>query len=359
MITDLYTPKNIHFGKNSSEKLIEIVKNRFKENEVIYFVDKNFYKKNLKKKISIFLTTQKKNLIILENKIEPKTDFVDNLLNLIKLNYKKVSLVVGIGGGSTLDISKAISNLLNNPGKSSKYQGWNLLANPGVYKIGIPTISGTGAESSKTCVLTNQSTFEKLGMNSKYSVFDELILDPGLTSTVPRKQFFYTAMDTYIHSIESLNGEYRNPISDNYSKLAIKIIKEIFLSGNPKSYINREKLMLASLYGGLSISSSYVGLIHPVSAALSVVYKLPHCYANCLAFKSLKNFYSKEYKIFKKMMNRFKIDLPKYIKEMDQKTLEDLSKATLVHKIPLSNAVGKKNLNKVNFEFLKPIFMRI
>lgn len=359
MINNIYTPSKIIFGNNSSIQLVDIIKNDFDINRTIYLIDKNFYIKNPDKPLVAFLKTQKKKSYLLENEIEPKTDFVDKLMMEINKKHKKIELVIGIGGGSTLDTAKSVSNLLTNKGKSSKYQGWDLLRKPGIYKIGVPTISGTGAESSKTCVLTNEKTFEKLGMNSKYSVFDQLILDPSLTATVPKKQYFYTAMDAYIHSIESLRGHYRNPISDNYSKLTVSLVKEIFLDKNPKSIKNREKLMLASLYGGLSISSSYVGLIHPVSAALSVVYKLPHCFANCLAFSALRNFYRKDYKLFSQMLAKSRITIPKYINQIDDITLNNLIKSTLVHQIPLINAVGKKNINKVNYKFLKDIFLRV
>ena len=359
MIYSQLSPKRVYFGKDSSEKLINIIRNNFKKNETLYFVDQNFFTKNTNKKVVSFLNGQKKNLFLLENKSEPKTNFIDNLMVEIKAKYKNISLVVGIGGGSTLDITKAVSNLLTNRGNASQYQGWDLLKNPSTYKIGVPTISGTGAESSKTCVLTNEKTFAKLGMNSKYSVFDELILDPTLSSSVPRKQYFYSAMDAYIHSIESLRGRYRNPISDHYSILTIQLIKEIFLSDSPKNLKNREKLMLASLYGGFSVSSSYVGLIHPVSAALSVVYKLPHCYSNCLAFNALKDFYKLDYVLFNQMKKKYKIKFPKLINNLSNKKLDELVKATLLHKIPLINAVGKKNLSKINHSYLEKIFNRI
>ena len=122
-------------------------------------------------------------------------------------------------------------------------------------------------------------------MNSKYSVFDEIILDPDLNKSTNKKQYFYTAMDSYIHSIESLSGNFRNEYSDIYSNISKNLIEQIFLSNNPKSYKNRSNLLLASYYGGLAISSSYVGLIHPISAALSVVFGYKHCFANCLSLE--------------------------------------------------------------------------
>ena len=109
--------------------------------------------------------------------------------------------VIAIGGGSTLDTVKAVSNLLNNPGVAEDYQGWDLVKNPGIYKIGVPTISGTGAEASRTCVMTNYKKNLKLGMNSEFTIYDQLILDSDLSKTVPRDQYFYTAM----HNLHTLH----------------------------------------------------------------------------------------------------------------------------------------------------------
>ena len=142
------------------------------------------------------------------------TRSVDALKHEILVNYDQQAYChLGIGGGSTLDSAKAVSNLLTNPGPSANYQGWDLVKKPGIFKVGIPTLAGTGAEASRTCVLTNYETGVKLGMNSNFTLFDYLILDPSLL--VPyRAQYFYTGMDTYIHCVESLEGNIRHAAAD-------------------------------------------------------------------------------------------------------------------------------------------------
>ena len=105
-----------------------------------------------------------------------------------------------------MDLAKAVSLMMTNSGSSADYQGWDLVKKPGVYKAGIPTLSGTGAEVSRTTVLTGPS--RKLGMNSDFTPFDQIVLDPELTANVPANQRFYTGMDCYIHCIESLEGTY-------------------------------------------------------------------------------------------------------------------------------------------------------
>ena len=208
---------------------------------------------------------------------------------------KRVFCGCGVGRGSTLDTTKAISNLLTNGGKASDYQGWDLVRKPGIFKIAIPTLAGTGAEATRTCVMTNEETGLKLGMNSDHSVFDVVFMDPDLLDTVPRNQYFFSGMDAYIHSFESLNGSYRNVVGDALSKQTLTLCREVFFADNMMASLEKEKLMTASFLGGCAIASSYVGLVHPLSAGLSVVLGIKHCLANCIVMQAMEEFYPYEY----------------------------------------------------------------
>jgi 3-deoxy-alpha-D-manno-octulosonate 8-oxidase len=117
---------------------------------------------------------------------EPKTTQVDALRDQIRAELGEVSGIVGIGGGSTMDLAKAVSLMLTNPGSSADYQGWDLVKQPGVYKVAVPTLSGTGAEVSRTTVLTGPT--RKLGLNSDFTPFDQIVLDPELIANVPLEQ---------------------------------------------------------------------------------------------------------------------------------------------------------------------------
>ena len=258
--------------------------------------------------------------------------------------------VVGVGGGATLDTAKAVANLLTNPGKAEDYQGWELVKHPAVYKIGIPTLSGTGSECSRTCVLTNIPKKLKLGMNSDYTVFDQLLLDPDLLATVPRDQYFYTGIDTFMHCVESLNGSYRNAIIDAFSVRAVQLCEEIFLSDDMMSEPNREKMMIASYIGGMAAGN--VGVIHPFSAGLGVVLHVAHGLGNCLALNVLEDIYPKEYKQFRTMIERQGVHLPTGICQgLTEEQYEGLYQGCIVHEKPLTNALGpdfKKILTKEN-----------
>ena len=214
-----------------------------------------------------------------------------------------------------------------------------IVKNPAVYKIGIPTLSGTGSECSRTCVLTNIPKNLKLGMNSDYTVYDQLLLDPDLLATVPRDQYFYTGIDTFMHCVESLQGSYRNAIIDAFSVRAVQLCEEIFLSDDMMSEENREKMMIASYIGGMAAGN--VGVIHPFSAGLGVVLHVAHGLGNCLALNVLGDIYPKEYKQFRTMIERQGVNLPTGIcKDLTEEQYEGLYRGCIVHEKPLTNALG-------------------
>ena len=288
---------------------------------------------------------------------EPSNLSVDAHVEGVRARGIGFDCVVGFGGGITLDTAKAVSNLLTNTGSASQYQGWDLLTVPGVHKIGIPTISGTGAEASRTCVLTNAVSGAKLGMNSRFSLFNTVVLDPTLTDTVPREQFFFTGMDTYMHCIESLHGRFRNPISDAYSRQSLEIVREVFAAPDMMTMQNRSNLMVASLLGGSAIAGSYVGLVHPMSAALSVVLGTHHGVGNCIVMRAMEAFYPAEYSEFWEMADRQGVPIPSlggtsFVEEQ----LNKLVDSTLVHERPLSNALGVGFRDILTRERLKSLF---
>lgn len=273
---------------------------------------------------------------------EPKTDGIDAVVaSLHARGLAQPAALVGLGGGITMDTAKSVSNLLTNGGKAADYQGWDLVKVPGVFKIGIPSISGTGAEATRTCVMTNPHNGLKLGMNSDHTVFDHVIMDPELTATVPRDQYFHTGMDAYIHCIESLGGSYRNAIGDAYSRETINLCRQVFGPGDMMAPDRREKLMVAAYLGGCAIATSYVGVVHPLSAGLSVVLGIHHCVGNCIVMRAMKDFYPAAYDEFWAWVDAQQVHIPKGVcAGLDDAGFEALYQASIVHSKPLTNALG-------------------
>ncbi len=327
-----------------------------KRGPVIFFIDE-FFKAQPEVIAKLGVTTGDE-VVFVPTIDEPSTDQIDQILvDLRERGIGSPSVIVGMGGGVAMDVAKAVSNLYTNPGKAEDYQGWDLVKHPGIYKIAVPTVSGTGAEATRTCVMTNKRTGLKLGMNSDFTVYDQIVMDPELTATVPRNQYFYTGMDAFIHCAEALAGSYRNAIGDAYSRETINLCRQVFLEGDMMSPMNRERLMVASYLGGCAIATSYVGLVHPFSAGLSVVLGLHHCVANCIVMRAMQPYYPQAYDEFWSMVEKQGVEIPQNIcRALTDEQFEQLYAATVIHQKPLTNALGDKYKDILTKERVIDIF---
>ena len=327
------------FGKGSFDQLGEILLPHRKHSEApfIFLVDDVFKNSELARGIPLIFNDE---IVFISADEEPKTKQVDELVGMILRKFTSLpSGIVGIGGGTLLDLAKAVSLLLTNKGSAADYQGWDLVQKPSVYHVGVPTISGTGAEVSRTTVLLGPD--KKLGINSDYTVFDQAVLDPDLTVEVPKDQWFYTGMDCYIHCIESLNGTYLNAFSKSYGQMALDLCKEVFLKDLEPSE-SREKLMMASWHGGMSIAYSQVGVAHAMSYGLSYLLGVKHGIGNCLVFQHLQEFYPDGVELFMKMKKRHNIELPKGIcRDLTDDDFDTMVSVALKMEPLWENALGK------------------
>ncbi|MDR0466360.1 MAG: iron-containing alcohol dehydrogenase [Deltaproteobacteria bacterium] len=345
------------FGKGSLAQLGELVSERRKAagTTAVFFLDHFFRDGDLAARLPV---EQGDKLLYVDATKEPTTDYMDALAAQVREAGAPPCCMTAIGGGSTMDACKAVANLMTNPGLAEEYQGWDLVKNPAVYKIAVPTLAGTGAECSRTCVLSNEKKRIKLGMNSDHSVFDQVVMDPELTRSVPRNQFFYTGMDTYMHCFETLTGTYRNRIVDALAEKAVSMCEEIFLSDDMMSEVNLEKMMIASYLGGMA--AGFVGVVHPFSAGLSVTLHARHGIANCHALSVLEDFYPEQHAAFMRMMERQQVSLPKGIcRNLNAGEYETLYHGTIVHEKPLTNRLGPDFKNILTKESVIERFKRM
>jgi 3-deoxy-alpha-D-manno-octulosonate 8-oxidase len=167
-------------------------------------------------------------------------------------------------------------------------------------------------------------------------------------------------MDAYIHCVESLAGSYRNAIGDAYSRETLRMCKSVFLASNMMDDQCREQLMVASYLGGCAIATSYVGLVHPLSAALSVVLGVHHCVANCIVMRAMEPFYPEAFREFWDMADRQSIEVPQLNGDaFDRLTLGALHDATLLHERPLANALGDDFRSVLTRQATERIFRRM
>ena len=344
------------YGRGSFNQLDEILAPQRKENApMIFLVDHFFENKPLVNRIPLRATDK---IIFADVNNEPKTKQVDMLAGQLKEEYGTISGIIGIGGGSVMDLAKAVSLMMNNPGSSVDYQGWDLVKYPGVYKAGIPTLSGTGAEVSRTTVLTGPS--RKLGMNSDFTPFDQIVLDPELTANVPVNQRFYTGMDCYIHCIESLTGTFLNEFSKSYGEKALNLCQEVFLGDGAWSPEHDDRLMMASYAGGMSIAYSQVGVAHAVSYGLGYLLGTRHGVGNCIVFDKLEEYYPDGVKEFKKMVEKNKIEIPQHItRGLSDEQFNTMINVSLGMKPLWENALGPDWELTMTREKLRKLYERL
>ena len=347
------------FGRGSFNQLADIIspKRLNVKAPFIYLVD-DVFKGNswITSRIPLSYADQ---LIYVSANEEPKTSQVDELVEQIIVSHKdRPSGVIGIGGGTILDLAKAVSIMITNKGEAKDYQGWDLVKNPAIYHVGIPTISGTGAEVSRTTVLTGPD--KKLGINSDYTPFDQVILDPELTKDVPKDQWFFTGMDCYIHCIESLNGTFLNAFSKSYGEKAFELCSEIFVECNLSAEDSQDKLMMASWHGGMSIAYSQVGVAHAMSYGLSYLLGTKHGIGNCIVFDHLEEFYPDGVKLFKEMKDKHQITLPQGLcSDLDESQFDIMIDVALGLEPLWENAIGKNWKQVITRDKLRSLYQKM
>ena len=324
------------FGINSIERINELLPLKSSNEYFVYVIDDYFDKKFLlNNNLNI---SQNDHLIFFPaTKKEPSTNQIDYYRDEIIKKYSNnlPKAIIGIGGGSTMDVAKSISVMLCNSGSSSEYQGWDLPKKKGIYKIGVPTIAGSGSEASRTAVLMGND--RKFGINSDFSMFDAIILDSNLIDTVPTDQRFYSGMDCYIHCVESSEGTMINELSKSIASQALSLCSKVFVENG-----TNDMLITASYLGGVSIVNSEVGICHALSYGLSLELDFRHGFANCVVFNHLEEYYGEHVLKFKKMLIDHNINLPKNVtKKLSDEAIERMIDMTLKMERPLTNALGE------------------
>jgi 3-deoxy-alpha-D-manno-octulosonate 8-oxidase len=359
MYRNFKTVERIIFGRGAFNQLDEVLaEQRFVNRpDIVFIVDDVFEDKPLADRLPLQGNDQ---LVWVNVDDEPKTAYVDQLTDQIRTvvadrGNQLPAGVVGIGGGSTMDLAKAVSLMLTNPGSSADYQGWDLIKKPAVYHAAVPTLSGTGAEVSRTTVLTGPQ--KKLGINSDHTVFDQVVLDPELIANAPREQRFYTGMDCYIHCVESLNGTYLNAFSRAYGEKAFAMCQDVFLRAPADS---DDQLMTASFFGGMSIAYSQVGVCHALSYGLSFVLGIHHGVGNSIAFDYLEAFYPDGVAEFRRMLEKQNIELPRgVVAKASPAQVEKMIDVALILEPLWENALGKNWRSVMTRDKIRDLYMQM
>ncbi len=284
-------PRKIEVGFSKSREIAKIIK-EMELKRVLIVVDYNLKKMGIADHIFNNLKEGNISFTIFDNiKNEPTITEIDQVINDLNVtsNYKGI---IGIGGGSTIDVAKLLAVSGSIEGSIKNYIGTNLINKPGIPMIMLPTTSGTGAEATPNAIVKDKKEGWKKGVISPYLIPDLVILDPELTLTLPPKVTAETGIDAFTHAIECIICKKANVMSDLFALSSMQLISRN-LRRAVKDGSNKEaryNMALASFYGGIAITNSGTGGVHALAYPLGGKYDMSHGLSNSILLADVMEF---------------------------------------------------------------------
>ena len=225
-----------------------------------------------------------------ETEGNPSTDTVVKATEGFKKS--KADFIVAFGGGSPLDVAKAVAVLATYGGNIVDYEGAGKVMGPVVPMIAIPTTAGTGSEVTVFSVITDHSRNYKLTVVSNYLLPAYVILDPDLIATVPANTAAACGIDAMVHALEAYISKAASPFSDIFAREALRLI-----GGSIRDYVADrsnpaacESMMVGSLFAGIAFSHARLGNVHAMSHPVSAYFDVPHGVANAILLPTVVDF---------------------------------------------------------------------
>ena len=200
--------------------------------------------------------------------------------------------VVGIGGGSVLDVTKLVAAFINSDQMAEDCFGTGFIKQKGLWFACLPTTAGTGSEVSPNAILLDERDHLKKGIVSPFLIADAAYVDPKLTWTVPAKVTADTGMDALTHCIEAYTNKFAHPSVDIYALQGIRLIAANLERAvkNGQDVEAREALAFGSLYGGLCLGPVNTAAVHALSYPLGGEFHIPHGLSNAILLPSVMKF---------------------------------------------------------------------
>ena len=269
-------PTKIEFGVGVSERVAERVEG-CGGSRVLLVVDPGVLDAGVADKIVDTLENASMPYVLFSD-IEPEPEARSIVDGVELARSEGCDAVVGVGGGSALDSAKAIAVMLENEGHIRDYAGQNLVPNPGVPIIALPTTAGTGSEVTIWSVISEKEEKVKYGVGSPYMTATVAMCDPELTLTLPPHITASTGMDALAHALESYVNKTTQPISEALSIRAMELVarslRTAVVAG--ENLQARWDMLAASLAAALAFNPTRLGLAHALVMPIGAKYKIPH-----------------------------------------------------------------------------------
>lgn len=220
---------------------------------------------------------------VLYNEInsEPTDTMIEKGIKLYKEN--QCDFLIGLGGGSPIDSTKAIGAMITNEGKISDYMGREIEKELPPFAV-IPTTAGTGSEATQFTIITDTKNDVKMLLKGANLLPNLAIVDPRFTMTAPAKITAATGLDALTHAIEAYTSRKAQPLSDSFAVSAVKrIFKYLPIAfDTPKDLKAREEMSIAALEAGIAFNNSSVTIVHGMSRPIGALFHVPHGLSNAM-----------------------------------------------------------------------------
>lgn len=206
----------------------------------------------------------------------PTTADVDHCVQFAK--PANINLIIGLGGGSSMDCAKGANFLLTNGGRMQDYRGIGKASLPMLPMIAVPTTSGTGSEAQSFAVIADAETHMKMACGDVKAACRVALLDPELTISMPRGVTATTGIDAMTHAIESYVTTKRNTISQMFARQAWSLLSESFSTvlKTPHDVEARGRMQLGAFLAGAAIENSMLGAAHASANPLTAMFGTTH-----------------------------------------------------------------------------------
>lgn len=206
----------------------------------------------------------------------PTTEDVDRCLDVARA--ADINLIIGLGGGSSMDCAKGVNFLLTNGGRMEDYWGVGKATQPMLPMIAVPTTSGTGSEAQSFALIANAETHMKMACGDRKAACRIALLDPELTVTMPASVTAVTGIDAISHAVETYVTTKRNTISQLFSRRAWSLLADSFpkVLESPSDLDARGGMLVGSHFAGAAIENSMLGATHALANPLSAHFGLTH-----------------------------------------------------------------------------------
>ena len=211
---------------------------------------------------------------------------------LAKAEDFRADSVLGVGGGSVLDVAKLVATLIGSKQRVEDLFGIGFVAKRGVWFACVPTTAGTGSEVSPNAILLDERDNGKKGIVSPFLMTNAAYIDPQLTWTVPAKVTADTGIDALTHCIEAYTNKFAHPMIDLSALEGIRLISQNIKRAveNGRDVEAREALALGSMYGGMCLGPVNTAAVHALAYPIGGEFHISHGASNAVLLAKVMQF---------------------------------------------------------------------